>query len=94
MSEKTYYLSSTKSALKPFARKYLELNSGEIAYISNFDYELEVECPKCKGIIRRDPSDAPLPSSPRLLQCITMLEQMGFISLRRARELEESIKSS
>ena len=59
-----------------------------------FDYELEVECPKCKRIICRDPSEVPLPSRPRLLQCITMLEQMGYIPHERARKLKESIKSS
>ena len=59
-----------------------------------FVYELEVECPKCKRIIRRDPSEVPLPSCPRLLQYITMLEQMGYILHERARELKESIKNS
>jgi len=34
VSEEAYYVSSTKSALKLFAKKYIELNSGEIAYIS------------------------------------------------------------
>ena len=57
-----------------------------------FDFELEVRCPRCGRIVRRDPSEVPFAPCPRAFECITLLEQMGYISHERARELKESIK--
>ncbi len=56
-----------------------------------FDYELEVKCQRCGNIVRRDPLTIDLPPCPKVLECITLLEQAGHLSHERARELKENI---
>ncbi len=51
-----------------------------------------MRCPRCGRIVRRDPSEVPFIPCPRAFECITLLEQTGYISHERERELKESIK--
>jgi len=58
------------------------------------DFELEVRCPRCGKVVRRDPSELPIPLCPRVMNCIDMLVQMGLLTPERARKMKEDISKA
>lgn len=57
-----------------------------------FDFELKVKCPCCGRVVERKPSEVPFQPCPRVMNCIALLEQLGYIPKSRAEELKREIR--
>jgi predicted RNA-binding Zn-ribbon protein involved in translation (DUF1610 family) len=59
--------------------------------IEFFEYETQLECPRCGRIVYREPTETCLSWCDYADKCISDLESRGLISKSRAEELRKSI---